>query len=178
MKRASLLIAFTLLVTASAFAQNSSEIGFLLGGSKRFISGGDKWKVSNSVHEFWYGYHIEPDTMVKIKAGEITMPLGDEATVKATNAEKGRVQHVDLLIDYRFDEMWGTTGLFAGAGLYRQRSGPGTAEGTDYGFSAGVNGDFPMTRRYGIVVEGAYHWINYSYKPRAITLTGGLRIKL
>ncbi len=176
MKRASLLIAITLLLSSSVLAQ-SSEVGFQLGGSKRFVQGGDKWKVNNSVREFWYAYSIEPDTLVKLKAGEITMPLGDEATVKAKNAEKGRVEHVDLLIDYRFDETWGSTGLFAGAGLYRQRSGPGN-EGTDYGFSAGVNGDFPMTRRYGIVVEGAYHWINYSYKPRAITLTGGLRIKL
>jgi len=177
MKRAFILIAITLLA-APVFAQ-SSEVGFLLGGSKRFLSGNndEKWRISlsDSVREFYYGYHLEPDTMLRIKAGDIEMPLGKED--KLIKLEKGRLQHVDLLIDYRFDEPWGATGLFAGGGLYRQRGGTG-GEGTDYGFSAGVNGDFPLSRRYGIVVEGTYHWVNYSYSLSAVTLTGGLRIKL
>ncbi len=37
-------------------------------------------------------------------------------------------------------------------------------------------GDFPLSRRYGVVVEGTYHWVNYHYRPRYLTLTGGLRI--
>lgn len=170
-----------LTLTVSAFAQ-TSQIGFNLGGSKRFFASSDKvqsdnWKISNSVREIWYGFSLEPDTMLKIKAGEITAPLGD-ADVATPNVAKGRIEHLDLLVDYRFSEPFGTTGLFAGAGLYRQRSGGTPNEGTDYGFSFGANGDFPLSRRYGVVVEGTYHWVNYSYKPRFLTLTGGLRIKL
>jgi hypothetical protein len=180
MKKAALLLMF-LTLTVSAFAQ-TSQIGFNLGGSKRFFATkdnvqSDNWKISNSVREIWYGFNIEPDTMLKIKAGEITAPLGD-ADVATPNVVKGRIEHLDLLVDYRFSEPFGTTGLFAGAGLYRQRSGGTPNEGTDYGFSFGANGDFPLSRRYGVVIEGAYHWVNYSYKPRFLTLTGGLRIKL
>jgi hypothetical protein len=173
-------------LAASAFAQNS-ELGILIGGSKRSFASkdpvvSDNWKFSNSVREIWYGFHLEPDTVIKIKAGEITAPLGDAGdATHASDIGKGRIEHLDLLIDYRFDESFGSTGLFGGAGLYRQMSGPGRGTSdtnTDYGFSAGVNGDFPLSRRYGIVLEGAYHWVNYSYKPRFITVTGGIRIKL
>lgn len=186
MKKAALLLGIAFIAAAPAFAQ-SSQIGILFGGSKRFFSNSDKnirtdlpadsWKLSNSVREIWYGFSLEPDTILKIKAGEITAPLGKVEAVPASNVEKGRIEHLDLILDYRFTEPFGSTGLFGGAGLYRQRSGPGS-EGTDYGFQAGVNGDFPLSRRYGVIIEGAYHWVNYSYKPRFLTVTGGLRVRL
>jgi len=183
MKKASLLLVLMTLAT-SAFAQNS-EFGILVGGSKRIFASTDKavasdnWKFSNSVREIWYGYYLEPDTMLKIKAGEITSQLGKADVNDPKSVAKGRIEHIDMLVDYRFREAFGSTGLFGGVGLYKQKSGPGSdAEGTDYGFQVGVNGDFPMTRRYGIIIEGAYHWVNYSYKPRFLTLSGGLRIKL
>jgi len=180
MKKAALLLVLVTLAVP-AFAQNS-QLGILLGGSKRFFATkdnvqSDNWKLSNSVREVWYGYSLEPDTMLKIKVGEITAPLGD-ADADTPNVQKGRIEHLDLAIDYRFSETFGTTGIFAGAGLYKQRSGGTPDEGTDYGFSFGANADFPLSRRYGVIVEGTYHWVNYSYKPRFLTLTGGLRIKL
>lgn len=186
MKKAALLLGIAIITAAPAFAQ-TSEFGILIGGSKRFFSNtdqklrtdlpSDNWKISNSVREIWYGYSLEPDTILKVKLGEITAPIGKVEAPPAANVEKGRIEHLDLLIDYRFRESFGTTGLFGGAGLYRQRSGPGS-EGTDYGFSVGANGDFPLSRRYGVIIEGAYHWVNYSYKPRFLTLTGGLRFRL
>jgi len=185
---------FLIFCAAPVFAQ-TSELGILFGGSKRFFSNSDKklrtglpesWDIGNSVREVWYGYYLDHDTVLKIKAGEITGPVGavvapDPADPAATDLRDGRIEHLDLLVDYRFDEPFGSTGLFAGAGLYRQRSGTTATtpnEGTDYGFSVGVNGDFPLSRRYGVIIEGTYHWVNYSYKPRFLTVTGGLRIKL
>jgi len=180
MKKAALLLVL-MTFAVPLFAQNS-QIGVLIGGSKRFFATkdnvqSDNWKLSNSVREIWYGFSLEPDTMLKVKVGEITAPIGD-ARAETPDVKKGRIEHLDLLVDYRFSEPFGTTGLFAGAGLYKQRSGGTPNEGTDYGFSAGVNGDFPLSRRYGVIIEGTYHWVNYSYKPRFLTLTGGLRIKL
>ena len=46
---------------------------------------------------------------------------------------------------------------------------------TNYGFLGGINGDFPITRRTGFIAELTYHWINYDYKVRYLTLGGGLR---
>ena len=191
------LLALSLLTAAPAFAQ-TSEFGILLGGSKRLISHSDEaaglgisdsFKFSNSVREIYYSVALEPGTRFRIKAGEITAPVAFQFnTVEGRirrDAAQGKIEHIDGLIDYKFSESFGSTGLFAGIGLYRQSgtvADPTLAAGqtsrqeeTNYGFSGGVNADFPMSRRAGVIVEATYHWVNYQYKPRYITLTGGLR---
>jgi Outer membrane protein beta-barrel domain len=194
MKKLLLLMLFA----TSAFAQ-TSEFGILLGGSKRLISHSDQaaglgisdnFRFSNSVREIYYAVQLDPGTNFKIKAGQIEGPAAFQYTTDTgtarTDIKKGTVEHVDGLIDYRFSEAFGSTGLFAGVGLYRQRGTitdqavpveqRGTQTETNYGFQGGVNGDFPLTRRVGFIAEVAYHWINYHYKPRYVTLTGGLRL--
>ena len=207
MKRPAYLLVFLLLAAPSLFAQ-SSQFGFLLGGSKRLVSqrdredrGGvqDNWKFSGGVKEAFYAVELEPGTFFKIKVGQINAPgafrvrIGSAASPMAAVPERRDVQnadvdHVDAIIDYRFSEAFGSTGLFAGVGLYRQHgtfTGPDSADilpqdrsasETNYGFSGGVNGDFPLSRRYGIVAEAAYHMVNYHYRPRYVTVSGGLRI--
>jgi hypothetical protein len=193
MKKLLLLILFA----TPAFAQ-TSEFGILLGGSKRLISHSDQaaglgvsdnFKFGNSVREIYYAVQLDPGTNFKIKAGQIEGPVAFQYTTPdgtaRTDSSKGTVEHVDGLIDYRFSEAFGSTGLFAGVGLYRQRGTitdqavpveqRGTQTETNYGFQGGVNGDFPLSRRAGFIAEVAYHWINYHYKPRYVTLTGGLR---
>ena len=195
MKKLLLLILFA---ATPAFAQ-TSEFGILLGGSKRLISHSDQaagigvsdnFKFGNSVREIFYAVQLDPGTNFKIKAGQIEGPVAFQYTTPTgtarTDSAKGTVEHVDGLIDYRFSEAFGSTGLFAGVGLYRQRGTitdqavplvqRGTQTETNYGFQGGVNGDFPLTRRVGFIAEVAYHWINYHYKPRYVTLTGGLRL--
>jgi hypothetical protein len=170
------IAAFTLLISTSALAQ-SSQFGILFGGSKHLTADSDKFKFSNSVREIYYGINIEPGTVFKIKAGRITAPVAFNVNDERNEVEKGTIEHIDGLIDYRFSEAFGSTGLFAGVGLYRQKGNVLGADETEtnYGFSGGVNADFPLTRRSGVVVEAAYHWVNVSYRPRYVTLSGGLR---
>jgi hypothetical protein len=204
MKKSACLLMFLLVAAPAALAQ-SSQFGLLLGGSKRLVSNrdeeagrgvSDSWKFSNSVKEAYYAIELEPGTMFKIKGGQISAPAAfrvqtgnassPQVVVARRDLEKADIDHIDALIDYRFSEAFGSTGLFAGVGLYRQQ---GTFAGTsdvlpqdrdatetNYGFSGGVNGDFPLSKRYGVVVEATYHWVNYHYRPRYITLTGGFRI--
>lgn len=195
MKKTAFFLGFLLLTAVPSFAQYQ-QFGVLLGGSKRLFSGHDRddqpdipndsFKLSNSVKEAWYGVELEPGTMFKIKVGEIEGPVGvvQDITdnngnvppgVVATSPIKGKYQHLDGIINYSFSEAYGHTGLFAGVGLYRATA-PGQSSDTDYGFSGGVNGDFPITRRFGFIAEATYHWVNFSYRPRFVTLTGGLRI--
>ena len=192
------LLLLMLFAAKPAFAQ-TSEFGILLGGSKRLISHSDQaaglgvsdnFRFSNSVREIFYAVQLDPGTNFKIKAGQIEGPVAFQFTTPTgtarTDSAKGTVEHVDGIIDYRFSEAFGSTGLFAGVGLYRQRGTindqavpleqRGTQTETNYGFQGGVNGDFPLTRRAGFIAEVAYHWINYHYKPRYVTLTGGLRL--
>jgi len=183
---AALLLAFA----APTFAQTSnSEFGFLLGGSKRLSSKGDvangvsvndRFTFSNSVKEAYFSIQLDSDTRFKVKVGRMTAP-GAFRTLDANqnkvrnDVAKANVDHVDAIIDYRFSEPFGSTGLFAGVGLYRQ-SASGFASESNYGLQVGVNGDFPISRRYGFVAEAAYHAVNYHYRPRYVTLSGGLRI--
>ena len=197
MIRFKLIVALALLTAAPAFAQ-TSEFGILLGGSKRLVSHtdeeagrgvSDNFKFSNSVREIYYSVSLDPGTRFRIKAGQITGPVAFQLATATGNvrrdASKGTISHIDGLIDYKFSETFGSTGLFAGVGLYRQSgsvSDPNLGVGrtshqeeTNYGFSGGVSGDFPLSRRSGVIVEAAYHWVNYHYKSRYITLSGGLR---
>jgi len=200
MRKSGFALAFLLLLAMPAMAQES-EFGLLIGGSKRLISRSDQaqglgisdsFKFSNSVREVYYAVQLEPGTFFRIKGGQIDGPVAFQYTPVAggkarTDVPKGHIEHIDALIDYRFSEPFGSTGLFAGAGLYRQRATladlavpvlqRGDQTETNYGLSGGVNGDFPITRRTGFIAELAYHWINYNYKVRYLTLSGGLRFQ-
>jgi hypothetical protein len=89
-------------------------------------------------------------------AFQYTNAAGENAR---TDIAKGSMEHIDALIDYRFSEPFGSTALFAGLGLYRQHGSltadavpeaqRGNTSEMNYGFSGGVNGDFPITRRTG-----------------------------
>ena len=200
MRKNTLVLAILFASAMPALAQ-TSQFGLTIGGSKRLISHTDQargigvsdhFKFSNSNREVYYAIQLDPGTFFRIKGGQIEGPVAFQFTNAAgsrarTDVPKGKVEHVDALIDYRFSEAFGSTGLFAGVGLYRQRatlsdlSIPAVQRGdqteTNYGFSGGVNGDFPITRRTGFIAELAYHWINYNYKVRYLTLSGGLRFQ-
>jgi hypothetical protein len=198
MTKTASLLAFFVFSAMPALAQ-VSQVGIQVGGSKRLISHSDEaaglgvsdnFKFSNSVREIYYAVQLDPGTYFKIKAGQIEGPVAFQYTTAAgvtarTDMPKGKVEHIDGIVDYRFSEPFGTTGIFAGVGLYRQ-SGTitstvvpveqrGRQSETNYGLTGGVNGDFPITRRTGFIAELTYHWINYRVRPRYLTLSGGLR---
>jgi outer membrane protein with beta-barrel domain len=198
MRTTAFLLAIFLVCAAPAFAQ-TNEVGFLIGGSKRLISHtdqsrglgvSDNFKFSNSDREIFYGVQLDPGTFFKVRVGQIEGPVAFRytnagGTPARTDIRKGTVEHADAVIDYRFSEPFGTTGLFAGVGLYRQRGTlsdqavpveqRGVQTETNYGLLGGVNGDFPITKNVGFIAELTYHWINYNYKVRYLTLGGGLR---
>lgn len=206
--RKSLCFLLFLLVAAPAFAQSGQQFGILLGGVKRLYSGHDKqaeagtnenlpidrFRLTHGAREVFYAVQIEPATLFKIQAGQWNTDVGivqsgkDKKGVPIPGEDvkfprAGTVQHVDGIIDYRFTEPFGTTGLFAGIGLYRWSASGAPPDAihdvpteTNYGYTFGVNGEFPMTRRYAFMVEGAYHWINMSSPVRYVSVMGGLRV--
>ena len=198
MRNTAFWLAIFVVSAAPAMAQ-IQQVGFLLGGSKRLISStdqaegigvSDNFSFSNSNRELYYGVQLDPGTWFKVRVGQIEGPVafaykaagGSKAR---TDIKDGQVEHVDSVIDYRFSEPFGTTGLFAGLGYYRQQgtiTDPavpaeqhGRVSETNYGFLGGVNTDFPITKRTGFIAELTYHWINMDYKVRYLTLSGGLR---
>ncbi len=185
MKKSALLLAILLLAAVPAVAQSSSEFGILFGGSKRLndikgSQGGDgvtDFKFSNSTKSLYYAVQMEPGTWFRIKVEQINAPLiALDADGNRIEGGKGKLDHIDALVDYKFSEPFGSSGIFAGVGMYRQHVTDTGAEDTNYGLSAGVNADFPFSRRYGLIVEAAYHWVHLPARPRYTTLGAGLRI--
>lgn len=177
-------------VPASAQFSQTGEIGFLVGGSRRFVDGAAKepgvefiesnFSFSQSTFELYWKSPLDENTAVKVKTGRIETPVsfayqleGNPNTFRAD--VDGEVQHVEAGIEYRFSEIFGSSALFAGLGMYRQ-SGPDFDSTTDFGASFGVTADFPMTRRYGIVVDGTYHWVRADFQPRFLTVGAGIRV--
>ncbi|HEU4522501.1 MAG TPA: hypothetical protein VFT12_10885, partial [Thermoanaerobaculia bacterium] len=177
---------------AAPLAAQSTEFGVLFGGSSRSVDEGvaegpeldDNFSFSRSSIDFYYGIELDPGTMFKIRAGRIDTPISIPTIEGARVDFDGQVQHLDAVAEYRFSEPFGTAGLFAGVGLYRQVAGgdnliPDSIDGSevDYGFLAGVNTDFPLSRRYGVVLEATHYWTRLPFNPRFLTVSGGLRIR-
>jgi hypothetical protein len=176
-------LALILTLAALPAAAQTSEFGFLLGGVNARLSTDDRdaglkggsWKFGASVKEIYYSVQLEPGTRFRIKAGAADTTTSFVIKDVGRRAFDGRLEHVEGVLDYRFAEAFGSTGIFAGIGLYRQKGG--NNEETDYGASLGVNADFPLSPRYGVVVEGTYHYTRFETRPAYLTATVGLRIK-
>ena len=206
MKRGLFLLGIVMFSALPLFGQ-SSEFGVVLGGSKRVTGAADRatgdgvatdpaqagitntgFRWSNRVKEVYYAVETEPQAWFKVKVGEIDGPTsfqiirpsqspGVPSTQIRHNYDAGgKVQYIDGIGEYRFSEPFGSTGLFLGIGLYRQQH-PAESSETNYGFVGGVNGDFPLTRRIGFIVEAAYHQAPFHYTGRYMTLGGGLRFR-
>jgi hypothetical protein len=180
MKKTLILLSFLLLAALPAFAQNN-EAGLLVGGAKALkTAAGGKSDFQHGFEEISYGIEMDQGTWFKIKLGRmdaktvfVSKDASGKQVVDVIDA-KGQVEYADVTVEYRFSEPFGSTGLFAGTGLYRQSAS--SRQESDYGFVGGVNGLFPISRSLGITAEAAYHWAHfYSPKPRYGTLGVGLR---
>ena len=184
MKKTAFLFA-VIVVCAVPLAAQSTEFGVLYGGSSRSIDDegaidelDDNFSFSRSSLEFYYGVELEPATLFKLKIGRIETPIGLATAGGARFDVEGEVQHFDAVVEYRVSEPFGSAGLFAGLGLYRQVADDDAGDSSmDYGFLAGVNADFPLSRRYGVVLEATHHWTNLPFDPNFLTLSGGLRLR-
>lgn len=191
MKKTAFLLTVLILTAGSAFA-GSGEFGVIFGGSKRVTDDDpaatgaelvdEGFSLSNDTVDLYYAIEIDPSTYFKIRAGRINGPIGFKEvelrgpeTVEVRRDVEGEVQHVEGIVEYRFDEPFGSTGLFAGIGAYRHEA-EGFKSATDYGFVVGLNGDFPLSRRYGVIVDAAYHFTKHDFEPRYLTIGAGLRI--
>jgi len=191
MRKTAFFVAF-LLVSAAPLAAQTTEFGVLWGGSKRVMKSAtpasgtslsnDSFSFSNSSLELYYALQVDPGTIFKIQIGRIEGPVGFRETeiqggeeIAVRRDVEGEVQHAEGIIEYRFSEPYGSTGLFAGVGMYRHTA-HGVSSTTDYGFPIGVTADFPITRTYSFITAATYHFTNADFRPRYLTVSGGFRI--
>jgi hypothetical protein len=189
MKRTSILLALMVFSALPALAE-TSEFGVMIGGSRRFVDGAPKeddvtfedstFALSNNAFDIYWAIPLDPTTYLKFKAGRIQTQVPVGYNIEGSDElfrrdEDGDVAHIEANVEYRFAEAFGSTGLFGGLGFYRQSTANSDSV-NNYGINAGVNADFPITRRYGVVAEATYHWTRFDFQPRYLTVTGGLRI--
>ncbi|HEX8412004.1 MAG TPA: hypothetical protein VF883_24355 [Thermoanaerobaculia bacterium] len=201
MKRTLFLLALVA-GTLPVFAQNAgNEFGFIVSGSRRFVDssnarslvGEEDWiesnfEFGNTAYELYWSIPIEPDLNLVFKGGTIQSEIGVPIEAVDPDAEEpgtmatfrrdvadGAVHHAGAVVEYEFDEPFGSSGLFAGLGMYRLTA-PGEDAQQTWGVHAGVNSDFPISRRYGVVLEAAYHWTKADFNQRFMTVGAGLRV--
>ncbi len=196
MKRTSLLAAAIVVLSAFPALAQSNEFGVLVGGSRMFVDGANRepgvefsdatFSFSNNSFELFWATQMDEATWIRLKVGRIQTPVPvayelpdgpDDGTDPDLfrRDEDGEVRHAEVNVEYRFSEPYGSTGLFAGVGMYNQEA-EGFDATTNVGFNVGLNADFPITRRYGFILETAYHWNRTEFQPRYLTLGGGFRI--
>jgi hypothetical protein len=172
MKKALLLSVIATFVLSTPLAAQAFRVGFNLGAAQTIEDGVDV-RFREAIREVWFGAELEPTTFFKIKVGQTDIedrtPIGIPGLPR-----EGRIDYVDALVEYRFYEVFGSTGLFLGPGFYRQRLG--TTESSDWGLHGGVNGEFPITRRFAAVIELGYHWISNDERTRFLSAMGGFRV--
>ena len=196
MKRTSLFAAALFLLGALPALAQGNEVGVVVGASRLFVDGAplaeggtfsdSTLSLSNNSFELFWATRMDDATWLRFKVGRIETPVpvaikGPDGPDTDTDPdlyrrdEDGEVQHVEMNVEYRFSESYGSTGIFAGLGMYRQNAS-GFDSTTNFGVNAGINADFPITRRYGVILETTYHWNRTEFQPRYLTLGGGVRI--
>lgn len=175
MKKTAILLALFAFLALPAAAQHN-EFGVIVGSTKPMKSGVGKGDFQSGFREIYYGVQLEPSTIFKVELGKMSAKTAlPKPGGGFEGDENGTIEHASGIVEYRFSEAYGYTGLFLGAGLYRQKTN--AREETDYGYQGGINALFPLNRTYAVAVEGAYHWIDvYRPRPRYVTLGAGLRI--
>ncbi len=172
MKRLALMI-FALILFPATLAAQGSAIGVQLGIVQSTNDDELDVEFDDTIVEAWIATELDSGTILKLKGGRFDTDEG--LLIGAPGLEdEGTIEYAAAVIEYRFYEVFGSTALFAGPGVYRQKFG--TFSETDWGATVGVNGLFPITRRLGFTAEVGYHWANFDSSRTFLTATGGLRV--
>lgn len=159
------VIALFIALPCVAQAQTSS-LGMNIGIVEPTADGVD-FNLEDTTLEIFYTVPLDKGTNLRLLYGTLESDL-EIAGVK----DKGDLQYLNLSVAYEFDEMYGRSSFFAGVGMYRQEIGE--LDESDYGFSAGVNATFPVTRRVSFLTELSYHYAHFEADTGFLMLTGGI----
>lgn len=172
MKRLPLIVLAVLLIPTTLEAQRSA-FGVQLGVVQSTDDDELEVEFDDTIAEVYISTELDSGTILKLKGGRFD--TGEGLGIGAPGLEdNGTVEYAAAIIEYRFYEVFGSTALFAGPGVYRQKFG--TFSETDWGGTVGVSGLFPITRRLGFTAEVGYHFANFESSRTFLTATGGLRV--
>ena len=168
------LMLFSIALFAPVLLAQNTEIGFLI-GSNEPINDEIGIDADLDITELYVGKVLDEGTWLKIKVGEADLS-GESLDEGLAPESDTTLRYALALVGYEFDEIFGTTYLFAGPGVYEfQRAGEDDVQ--EFGLAAGVGADFPITRQLGIVAELTYHWVNLDEELRSLNVGIGARFR-
>ncbi|MGK2857266.1 MAG: hypothetical protein ACSLFQ_08670 [Thermoanaerobaculia bacterium] len=162
------LIVLAILVALPAVAEaQTSSLGMSFGIAEPTADGLD-FNLKDPALEIFYRVPLDKGTNLTLKYGTLESDLEIEGV-----KDEGDLQYLDLIVSYEFDETFGRSSMFAGLGMYRQELGD--LDESDYGFVAGVNATFPVSRRFSLLTELSYHYAHFEADTSFLILTGGFQ---
>lgn len=166
--------ALALMITCLAAAAPLSAQTLSIGASVGIAEGGSdgfEFDFEDSLQEVWIGTEMDAGTSFRLRGGRLETDRGPE--VGGIVLSDGEVEYLEALIEYRSSEVFGSSGFYLGPGFYRQEFDD--FDESDWGVSAGVNALFPVTRRFGVLVDVGYHWVNFEETYDFVAATAGFR---
>ena len=167
-----LLSLAAVLAPAAARAQEDQPLEatvlFGMGGSYDEDQAG----LTNSGYQVGLSLGIARRTKVGVRIGEIGYDTGDLiATVSSPT-----FSYVSVGGEYTFAERYYESGVYIALGAYKLEGFQGGQPFDDstLGVALGVTGEFEITRRLGLVIEGATHLADFGPARYFVTFYGGL----
>jgi len=133
-------------------------------------------EITLGSYQFGASIVTEPRTFVGVRIGRIGFD-DDEPLEGLFDAD---LTYLTLAGEYKFDQTFYEGGMYVGFGGYRLEGidGAGSSQDdTSFGLAVGVTGEFPITRRFGVVVEFAGHYTDLEQTQVFATGLAGLAFR-
>ncbi len=174
MRRLALIIVLTLLFVPAAWAQ-SSAVGISIGSGESLKDGLD-FSFGDTVYQLYYETSFGGGTSFRVQYGTFDTTAMIPTIEGELIPENSSIEFIDLIGRYEFDEVYGQSSVFGGLGLYRNETATLDDE-KDWGLVLGVDGTFPVSRRFALTAEIAYHWADFEQNLSVIVVSGGVKIR-
>lgn len=102
----------------------------------------------------------EPRTLFGVRLGQI----GFDAAEPLETLFDADLTYLTLAGEYKFDQGYYESGIYLGLGGYQLEgvdAGGADRDETSFGLVIGVNGEFSITRRFGVLVEFSGHYVDF-----------------
>lgn len=156
---------------ARAIEDYNFTVGLLAGVGSALDA--DDNDTDNSSFQLDFGFVTDIRTHVVARLGRID--FGSDRLDSLTNAD---LTYLTVAGEYRFSEGYFESGLFLGLGVYElsgdRLDGSGDDSETSLGVTAGVTGEFEITRRLSFVLELAGHLVDLETSDAFATGHAGL----
>lgn len=160
------------LAPAAATAQEDQPLEatvlFGMGGSYDEDQSG----LGNTGYQLGLSLGVARRTKVGVRLGEIDYDAGELIAAVA----RPTFSYVTVGGEYTFAERYYESGIYIGLGAYKLEGvlGGQAFDDTTVGLAVGVTGEFEITRRLGLVLEGAGHFADFGVARYFLTFHGGL----